>query len=139
MAKNEINNSIPQILLEYKSIAVVGASSNPERDSHSVTKFMLNQKYNVLPVNPMYTEVLGKTCYPSLLDLPVKIELVDIFRKSEQVVPIVEQAIKIGAKAVWMQLGVINEEAANLALSAGLNVAMNRCWKIEYQNYMNNL
>jgi len=133
-----INDAIPQILSEYKNIAVVGVSTKPDRDSHSVAKYMLMNGYNMIPVNPMYPEVLGKTCYPSLLTLPEKIELVDIFRKSDQVVPIVEQAIQIGARAVWMQLGVINEEAAKLALDAGLKVVMNRCWKIEYQNYSNN-
>ena len=138
MSTMGINEAIPKILSEYKNIAVVGVSKKPDRDSYSVAKFMLLKGYNMTPVNPMYPEVLGKICYPSLVDLPEKIELVDIFRKSDQVLPIVEQAIQIGVKAVWMQLGVINEEAAKLASDAGLKVVMNRCWKIEYQNYMNN-
>jgi predicted CoA-binding protein len=138
MSNTGINEAIPQILSEYKNIAVVGVSTKPDRDSHSVARFMLMKDYNMVPVNPVYPEVLGKTCYPSLLDIPEKIELVDIFRKPDQVLPIVEQAIQIGAKAVWMQLGVINEEAAELALDSGLEVVMNRCWKIEYQNYLNN-
>ena len=133
-----INEAIPKILSEYKNIAVVGVSTKPDRDSHGVAKYMLLKGYRMTPVNPMYPEVLGETCYSSLLDIPDKIELVDIFRKSDQVVPIVEQAIQIGAKAVWMQLGIINEEAAKLATDAGLEVVMNRCWKIEYQNYLNN-
>jgi predicted CoA-binding protein len=136
MDKNVINQEIPQILSEYKNIAVVGVSTKPERDSHGVAKFMLHNGYNMIPVNPMYEEVLGRTCYTDLIEIPSQVDLVDIFRKSDQVLPIVEQAIQIGAKAVWMQLGIVNQEAADIALKAGLQVVMNRCWKIEYHNYM---
>ena len=138
MKNNQINDGIPEILKDYKNIAVVGVSVKPERDSHSVARFMLNHGYNMIPVNPQYKEVLGKTCYPELTGITSTVDLVDIFRKSDQVIPIIEQAIEIGAKAVWMQLGVINQAAAELALNAGLKVVMNRCWKIEYQNYMIN-
>lgn len=137
MKKNEINDSIPEILKEYRKIAVVGISTKPERDSHSIAKFMQLQGYQIYPVNPNYEKVLGETCYPGLSDLPDQVDLVDIFRKPDQVMPVVEEAIKIGAKAIWMQLGVVNSEAAKVALDAGLKVVMNRCWKIEYINHMN--
>ena len=137
MKKYEINDSIPEILKEYRKIAVVGISTKPERDSHSVAKFMQHQGYQIFPVNPNYTTVLGETCYPGLSDLPEQVDLVDIFRKPDQVMPVVEEAIKIGAKAIWMQLGIVNSGAAELALDAGLKVVMNRCWKIEYINHMN--
>ncbi len=131
----EINRNIPEILRKYKKIAVVGVSDKPYRDSHRVARFMLAQGYQVFPVNPTLKEVLGLKCYPSVLDIPEEIELVDIFRRPEFVGPIVDQAIEKGAKAVWMQLGVVNEEAARKALEAGLEVVMDHCWKIEYLNY----
>ncbi len=135
MKSLKINSTISDILENYKKIAVVGLSDNPARDSHGIARFMLSHGYQVYPVNPNYTEVLGRPCYPSLLHIPETIELVDIFRKPEAVVPVVDEAIQIGAKAIWMQLGVINPEAAQKALDAGLEVVMNRCWKVEYYNY----
>lgn len=129
-----INKNIQEILRNYKKIAVVGISNNPDRDSHAVAKFMLARNYQIFPVNPNYNEVLGLKCFSELKDIPEKIDLVDIFRRSEFVEPIVEQAMEIGAKAIWMQLGVVNEKAAQAALAAGLEVVMNRCWKIEYQS-----
>ncbi len=131
----EINRNIPEILRKYKKIAVVGVSDKPYRDSHRVARFMLDHGYQVFPVNPTLKEVLGLKCYPSVLDIPEEIELVDIFRRPEFVGPIVDQAIEKGAKAVWMQLGVVNEEAAQKALAAGLEVVMDHCWKIEYLNH----
>jgi len=127
-----INSHIEEILRDYKHIAVVGVSDKPTRDSHSVAKFMIRQGYQVYPVNPMIQTVLDKKCYPDLLSISDNVELVDIFRKPDQVEPIIEQAIEIGAKAVWMQLGIINYNAAEKALKAGLHVVMDRCWKIEY-------
>ena len=132
VAANRINSHIEEILRDYKRIAVVGVSDKPSRDSHSVTKFMIRQGYEVYPVNPMIQKVLERRCYPDLLSLPDKVELIDIFRKPDQVEPIIEQAIEIDAKAVWMQLGVINYNAAEKALKAGLRVVMDRCWKIEF-------
>ena len=131
----EINRNIPEILRKYKKIAVVGVSDKPYRDSHRVARFMLDHGYQVFPVNPTLKEVLGLKCYPSVLDIPEEIELVDIFRRPEFVGPIVDQAIEKGARAVWMQLGVVNEEAAQKALAAGLEVVMDHCWKIEYLNH----
>jgi len=133
--EDRLNQNIPAILKKYRKIAVVGVSDKPYRDSHIVARFMMNHGYEVFPVNPNLDSVLGVKCYPSLLEIPEKVELVDIFRRSEFVEPIVEEAIQIGARAVWMQLGVANEKAAQKALNAGLEVVMNHCWKIEYMNY----
>ncbi len=133
--ERQINVNIPGILKKYKKIAVVGISDKPYRDSHIVAKFMKDHGYTIYPVNPRLTEVLGEKCYPSLKDIPEPVELVDIFRRPEFVMPIVEEAIEIGAKAIWMQLTVVNPEAAQKALEAGLEVVMDHCWKIEYMNY----
>jgi uncharacterized protein len=117
------------ILNNYRRIAIVGASANPDRDSNLVIKYLNEHGYDVIPVNPMAAEVIGKKCYPDLKSVPGKIEIVDIFRKSEDVGPVVEEAIKLGAKVIWMQEGIENEEAAGRARAAGLEVIMNRCIK----------
>ena len=121
-----------QSILNYKTIAVVGISDNPERPSNSVAKFLEEHGYQIIPVNPNLAEWEGKKCYPDLLSIPVKVDVVDIFRRPEAVLPIVDEAIAIKAKAVWMQLGIINEEAAAKARKAGIEVVMDRCMKIEY-------
>lgn len=128
----EINQNIPGILEKHKRIAVVGLSDNPARPSHGVARVMQMSGYQVIPVNPTVEEALGEKSYASLLDVPGEIDLVDIFRLPEHVDEIVDQAIQKGAKAVWMQLGVVNNAAAQKALQAGLEVVMDRCWKIEY-------
>jgi hypothetical protein len=120
------------ILREARIIAVVGLSDNPERPSHDVAAFLQDKGYKIIPVNPNIDSVLGEKSYPYLASIPGKIDVVDIFRKSADVGPIVDEAIEKGAKAVWMQLGVINEEAADKAVSAGLEVIMDLCMKIEY-------
>lgn len=125
--------AIQQILKESKTIALVGISHKEHRASHQVAKFMMDKGYTVIPVNPKYQEVLGQTCYATLEDIPVAVDMVDCFRRSEDILPIAESAIKIGAKVLWMQLGVVNEEAAKLAEAAGLKVVMDRCPKIEYR------
>ena len=112
-------------LSNSKTIAVVGLSPNPERPSHYVARYLQEQGYRIIPVNPLLQEVLGEKCYPDLGSLPEPVDMVDIFRRSEYVGPIVEEAIAIGAKYVWMQDGVVNEEAAANATSAGLSVVMN--------------
>lgn len=127
MSKSE-GDTIRQILTECRTIAVVGASSNPARASNHVASYMKAQGYRVIPVNPNEQIVIGEQAYPSLTAVPGSIDLVDIFRKSEDVLPIVEEAIARGAKAIWMQEGVINEAAAQLAREAGLAVVMDRCW-----------
>ena len=127
-----INQDIVEILENYKKIAVVGLSNKPDRDSYSVANFMLKKGYQVFPVNPNCLKVFDITCYPDLKRISEPVELVDIFRKSEFIEPIVDEAIQIGARAIWMQLGVINEKAAEKASKAGMKVVMDRCWKIEY-------
>lgn len=131
----KINENIADILKNYKRIAVIGLSDNPVRPSYGVAKAMMREGYQVIPVNPVVDEVFGEKSYSSLLDIPGEIDLVDIFRRPEFVDEIVDQAVEKGAKAVWMQLGVINEAAAQKALNAGLDVVMDRCWKIEYYNH----
>jgi len=121
-----------RILAESKTIAVVGLSDKWHRPSNFAAKYLKDHGYKIIPVNPGQKEILGEKCYPSLLDIPEKVDVVDIFRKPEDVPPIVEDAIKIGAKVIWMQIGVINEEAAKRARDAGLEVVMNRCMKIEH-------
>ena len=120
-----------QILDTYRTFAVVGISPKPDRPSNDVASFLKARGYRIVPVNPGFTSILGETCYPDLAAIPFPVEVVDIFRRSEDVMPIVDQAIAIGAKAVWMQIGVINEEAAARARAAGLEVVMDRCPKVE--------
>lgn len=116
-----------EILKEAKTIAVVGATSTPNRPGNRAPQFLLDHGYDVIPVNPNETEVLGRTTYPSLSDIPQKVDIVSVFRRSEAVPPIVEEAIRIGASVVWMQEGVEHQEAAARARAAGLDVIMNRC------------
>ena len=128
-----------RILRETHTIAMVGLSSNPFRPSHFAAIYMLSEGYNVIPVNPREQEILGRRCYPSLRDIPERVDLVDIFREPSVVPPIVEEAIAIGAKVVWMQLGVINETAARRAREAGLEVVMDACVKIEHARFFGGL
>lgn len=116
-----------QEIFDLKTIAVVGMSPKPERPSHYVSIYMQENGYTIIPVNPGQNEIAGLTSYPSLLDIPNQVDVVDVFRRPEHVVPIAEAAIKIGAKALWLQDHVINEEAAQLAKDAGLLVVMNDC------------
>jgi len=118
-----------EILETYKRVAMVGVSPNPDRDSNRVIRYLSEHGYDVIPVNPTVSEVLGKKSYPDLSSIPGKIEIVDIFRKPEDVGPIVDEAIKLGAKVIWMQEEVVNKEAADKARKAGLKVVMNKCMK----------
>ena len=124
--------SVVKILKGFRNVAMVGVSDNPEKPSNIVFKYLTLHGYNVIPVNPTAEMVCGKKCYPNLSAIPGKIEVVDIFRKSEDVPPIVDEAIKIGAKAVWMQEGIINNAAAKKAESAGLLVVMDKCMRKEH-------
>lgn len=119
--------TIKRILDECKIIAVVGLSSNPMRPSYGVSQYMQRRGYRIIPVNPNEQEVLGEKSYATLADVPDKIDLVDIFRRSEEAGAVVDEAIKLGAKAVWLQEGVIDNEAARRAEDAGLLVVMDRC------------
>jgi len=125
-------------ILNYRTIAVVGISDDPERPSHFVASFLESHGYKIIPVNPKLTEWEGKKCYPDLLSIPEKVDVVDIFRRSEAVPPIVDEAIKIKAKVVWMQEGIVNEEAAAKARDAGIEVVMDRCMKKEYIRLLGN-
>lgn len=125
-------DTIKQILDECHSIAVVGLSSNPMRASNGVSRYMRENGYRVIPVNPNEEQVFGEKSFSTLGEVPEKIDLVDIFRRSEAAGDVVDDAIKIGAKAVWLQEGVIDDDAAQRALSAGLLVVMDRCWLKEH-------
>jgi len=114
-------------IFTLKTIAVVGMSPKPERPSHYVSIYLRDQGYDIIPVNPGQTEIAGETCYPSLTAIDKPVDVVDVFRRPEHVLPIAEAAIEIGAKALWLQDGVINQEAAKLAEDAGLLVVMNNC------------
>jgi predicted CoA-binding protein len=127
-----MEDEIKEILTSYKTIAIVGISNKPDRDSYIVAEYLLNQGYKIIPVNPNIDTVLGLKAYPDLISIPEDIEIVDIFRRSEFVDEIVDQAIEKGAKVVWMQLGVINESAAEKARKAGLKVVMDKCIKVEH-------
>jgi len=116
-----------------KNISVVGMSQNPDKAAHYVPKYLYEKGYNIIPVNPTATEILGKKCYSTLLDVPVTIDIVDVFRPSDQVKPVVEEAIKIKPKVIWLQEGIHNPEAEILAEKAGIKVVFNRCMLAEYQ------
>ena len=131
---NEIE-TIKQILAECKTIGVVGLSSDPFRPSHGVAAYMQRKGYRVIRVNPFETEVLGEKSYPKLVDVPEKIDLVDIFRRSAEAGKAVDEAIEIGAKAVWLQEGVIDYLAVKRAENAGLLVVMDLCWLKEHYRY----
>jgi predicted CoA-binding protein len=128
-----------KILESYRRIAMVGLSSNEFRPSHFAAKYLLSEGYEVIPVNPREKEILGQVCYPSLAAIPGGVEVVDIFRETAAVPQIVDEAIAVGAKVVWMQLGVIHEEAAGKAIVAGLEVVMDRCMKIEHARFFGGL
>ncbi|MBI3664733.1 MAG: CoA-binding protein [Acidobacteria bacterium] len=128
-----------RILERYKHIAMVGLSSNPFRPSHFAAIYLLAEGYDVVGVNPREKEVLGRPCYPSLRDVPGPVEVVDIFREPAAVPAIVEEAIASGAKVVWMQLGIVDEESAERARRAGLEVVMDRCMKIEHARFFGGL
>ena len=127
------------ILTKYKRIAVVGLSSDPARPSYGVSEYMQSAGYQIVPVNPNETDVLGEPSYASLEDVPQKIEIVDIFRRAEEVPPVVDAAIRAGAKVVWMQQGIVNEAAAEKARAAGITVVMDACLLIEHKRRKRNL
>lgn len=130
---------IRRILLTHKTIAVVGLSANWYRPSYFAAKYLQEHGYRVIPVNPRYESILGETCYPDLESIPEPVDVVDLFQRSEATPPFVESAIKIGAKLVWMQLGVHNDEAIARAESAGLETVSNRCMKIEHGRLLGGL
>ncbi len=123
------------ILQRFRRVAMVGLSANPLRPSHFVAIYLSNRGYDIVPVNPRETSILGRRCYPSLRAIEEPIEVVDIFRDARYVPDIVDEAIAIGAKVIWMQFGVIHEAAARKALEAGLEVVMDRCMKVEHARF----
>lgn len=125
-------SGLRRVLQRNRVIAVVGLSPNWNRPSYFAAKYMLEHGYTIIPVNPGATEVLGQKCYPDLAAIPSPVDMVDVFRKPEDALPIAAEAIRIGARCLWLQLGVINQDAADLASAAGLDVVMDRCVKIEY-------
>jgi hypothetical protein len=127
-----MDDTIRHVLTAYRTWAVVGCSPDPWRDSHMVARLLQDRGLRVIPVNPVAEEILGERCYASLRDVPEPVEVVDIFRRSDQAGVHVDEAIDIGAKAVWMQLGVVDPGAAARAQDAGLAVVMDRCPKIEF-------
>jgi uncharacterized protein len=128
-----------RILSEMQSVALMGVSSNPLRSSNFVATYLVRTPYRVYPVNPNYDEVLGKKCYPTLASLPEVPDVVDCFRKAEDLPGVVEEAIAVGAKVVWFQLGLRNDDAARMALDAGLAVVQDRCLKIEHARFAGGL
>ncbi|MCC7202571.1 MAG: CoA-binding protein [Nitrospirae bacterium] len=125
-------DDIEKIIRESKNIAVVGMSNRLGRPSLTVASYLRGQGYRIIPVNPAIQDINGEKCYPDLMSIPEKVDVVDIFRKPADVPPVVEEAIRIGAKAVWMQEGVVNEEAAGRAQEAGLRVIMDKCMLKEH-------
>ena len=135
----ENDSELRQILSTAKTVASVGVSSNPEKASYGIFQYLVEAGYQMIPVNPMTPEVQGKPTYPNLRSLPVKVDVVQVFRKPEDVLPVVEQAIEAGASVVWMQEGIVNKEAAELAEKAGLKVVMDRCMMKTHQRLFGGL
>lgn len=127
---------ISRVLKKYRNIAVVGLSPKGNRPSNQVAAYLLAAGYNIIPVNPGQQEILGRKCYPDLESIPEEVDIVDIFRRPEDIPPLVESAIRIGAKVVWMQQGIVNEAGAARAREAGLTVVMDRCLKIDHHNLL---
>jgi predicted CoA-binding protein len=124
---NPSDDRLKQLLTSATIIAIVGVSSNPEKPSYGILQHLQKAGYKVIPVNPRETEILGERAYPSLVDVPERIDIVDVFRRAEDTPPIADEAITIGAKTLWLQSGIANEEAAARASAAGLTVVMNAC------------
>lgn len=129
--ENPTRDEIKHILEETKIIAVVGLSDNPERTSYMIAAAMQAKGYQIVPVNPNADVILGQKCYPTLADVPYPIDIVNVFRHSEHCAPVAEEAVKAGAKVLWLQQGIESEEAARIAQAGGLKVIMDRCIKVE--------
>ena len=127
------DQTMKDILLSAKTIASVGLSSNQEKESYWIVSYLKDQGYRIIPVNPTAEEILGEKAYPDLESVPEKIDVVQVFRKPEDVPPVVDSAIKVGANVVWMQEGIVNEEAAQKAREAGLQVVMDACMRVTHR------
>ncbi|MBB3114417.1 putative CoA-binding protein [Paenibacillus phyllosphaerae] len=128
---NPTRDEIKQILTDAQVIAVVGLSDNPDRTSYMVSAAMKAKGYRIIPVNPNAESILGETCYKSLKDIPEKVDIVNVFRRSEHTPPVAEEAVAIGAKVLWLQLGIHHDEAVHIAQNGGLKVITDRCIKVE--------
>lgn len=128
--------ALRNILSSSKTIAVVGLSPNPARPSNEVARYLMTHGYTVIPVNPGQREILGQICYASLDAIPVQVDIVDVFRSSADVLPIAEAAIRVGAKCLWLQLGVSHPTAESMAADAGLKVVVNRCTKLDHMHWL---
>jgi len=135
---NPPSEEVQEILRRYRKIAVVGLSTKPERDSYRVARYLMENGFDITPVNPGHKEILGKRCYASLKDIPYEIEVVDIFLNPKRIPPVVDQAIEIGAKVIWMQLGLAHNESAKKARNAGIQVVMNMCIMQEFEKMKKN-
>jgi len=131
-------DSLRRVLRNSHTIAVVGLSAEPDRPSSSyrVAKYLQAHGYRIVPVNPKHPEILGEKSYPDLASIPFAVDMVDVFRKAQDCVPVAQQAVAIGAKVLWLQLGVVNDEAQQVAQAAGLTVVMDRCVKIDHANLL---
>ena len=132
LTRKKMDHPEKELLKEAKTIAVVGLSANPDRPSYRVSRYLQQQGYKIIPVNPNIKEVLGEKAYPSLKDIPDKVDIVDVFRRSEDIPPIADEAIAIKAKVLWMQEGIVNEPAAKKAEAAGLKVVMDHCIMVSH-------
>jgi hypothetical protein len=130
------DDTVERVVRHARSVAVVGVSPNPARPSHGVAAYLIRSGLLVFPVNPAIKELFGLPAYPSLAELPERVDIVDVFRRPSVVVPVAEQAVAAGAGALWLQLGVINDEAAAIAAAGGLDVVMDRCLKVEHQRLL---
>ncbi|WNR46530.1 CoA-binding protein [Paenibacillus roseipurpureus] len=129
--QNPSREEIKALLAHSGNIAVVGLSDKPDRTSYMVSAAMQSRGYRIIPVNPNADKILGETCYASLSDIPEPVDIVNVFRRADQTVPVAEEAVKIGAKVFWLQLDILNEEAGRIASDGGLTVIMDRCIKVE--------
>ena len=123
-------------ILSLQNVAVVGMSKHPEKAAHFVPNYLIKNDYNVIPVNPTTSEILGRRCFPDLTEINEKVDIVDVFRPSEDVLPVIQDAIKLKPKVIWLQEGIHNEEAEQLAKKAGIEVVFNRCMLAEHQRLM---
>jgi predicted CoA-binding protein len=130
--QNPTDDQLRKLLIEARTIAIVGASSSPDRPSHGIMKKMLAAGYRVIPVNPRESEVLGQKAYPSLRDIPEKVDIVDVFRRAEDTPPIADEAVAIGARALWLQSGIVNDETARRAAAGGVLAIMDMCIGVEH-------
>jgi predicted CoA-binding protein len=127
-----LNEEIVEIIKTSKTIAVVGISRNPEKAAHGVPKYLQSQGYKIVPINPKAKKILGEKAYPSLLDIPFEVDIIDVFRPSEETPAVVEIAVKIKPKLIWLQLGISNEKAKEIAEKQNIHFVMNKCLKVEH-------